>query len=224
MTINTMDDDSAVLSPRESLRRAKVDLYLERATEYHKMGRYALAQRTIETLFLLDPENPQGHQLQTVIRAELERLEHRSNGHDPVPGDNGVRRPRRSELVCVVDQDERLLLSLNQSLRREGFDTICAGSYDEALDLLQRFSPDIILSEVNFESGPRGFDLYLWVKTNRRLRDVSFLFLAMHLDREILIAGKRFGVDDFILKPVDDDVVIASVLNCIARKRSPTSA
>jgi len=219
-----MDDDSAVLSPRELLRRAKADLYLERATAYHRMGRYAMAQRAIDTLFAIDPQNTQGQQLEASIRSELHQLEHRSNGHGSEAESNGARRARRSELVCVVDQDEQLLLSLNQSLRREGFDTICAGSYDEAIDLLQKFTPDIILSEVNFESGPRGFDLYLWVKTTPRLHDASFLFLAMKLDREILIAGKRFGVDDFILKPVDDDVVIASVLNCLARRRSVASA
>lgn len=218
-----MDDDSAVLSPRESLRRAKVDLYLERATDYRDMGRYAIAERTVETIFALDPENREALHLQESIRSELYRLTHRTNGHEKDPGGNGTRRPRRSELVCVVDQDERLLLSLNQSLRRVGFDTVCAGSYEEAIELLEQFTPDIILSEVNFESGPRGFDLYLWVKTAQRLHDVAFLFLAMHLDREVLIAGKRFGVDDFILKPVDDDVVIASVLNCLARRRSPAS-
>jgi PleD family two-component response regulator len=218
-----MDDDSAVLSPRESLRRAKVDLYLERATDYRDMGRYAIAQRTVETVFALDPENQEALRLRESIKNELERLTHRTNGHDRDPGENGTRRPRRGELVCVVDQDERLLLSLNQSLRRVGFDTVCAGTYEEAIDLLEQFTPDIILSEVNFESGPRGFDLYLWVKTTQRLHDVAFLFLAMHLDREVLIAGKRFGVDDFILKPVDDDVVIASVLNCLARRRSPAS-
>ena len=224
LSIETMNDDTAVPSPREALRRAKVDLYLERAFDYHQMGRYAIAQRTIETLFAIDPQNLQAQQLQAAIATELKRLEHRSNGHGAEQGNNGARRPRRSELVCVVDQDERLLLSLNQNLRQVGFDTVCAGSYDEAVDLLQRFSPDIILSEVNFESGPRGFDLYLWVKTTARFHDVSFLFLAMHLDRDVLIAGKRFGVDDFILKPVDSDVVIASVLNCIARRRSSASA
>ena len=220
-----MDDDSAVLSPGDALRRAKVDLYLESGLRISPDGALLRSHSEPLRLSLLSTRRTlEALHLQASIRAELDRLDHRSNGNATDHGENGARRARRSELVCVVDQDERLLLSLNQSLRRVGFDTICAGTYDEAIDLLQRFSPEIILSEVNFESGPRGFDLYLWVKTNPRLEDVSFLFLAMRLDREILIAGKRFGVDDFILKPVDDDVVIASVLNCIARRRSSTSA
>jgi DNA-binding response OmpR family regulator len=46
---------------------------------------------------------------------------------------------------------------------------------------------------------------------------MPFLFLATRIDRDTLIAGKRLGVSDFVLKPLDDDLVIASILNCLSR-------
>jgi PleD family two-component response regulator len=80
-----------------------------------------------------------------------------------------------------------------------------------------------VISEVNFENGPLGFDLYLWVRTNQATAGIPFVFLAMKIDRDTLIAGKKVGVDDFILKPLDADVVTASVIQCLSRKRgSPT--
>jgi DNA-binding response OmpR family regulator len=58
------------------------------------------------------------------------------------------------------------------------------------------------------------------LKTNSGNEDLPFLFLATRIDRDTLIAGKRFGVDDLILKPVDDDVVIASVINSLSRRKT----
>lgn len=119
----------------------------------------------------------------------------------------------------IVDQDERLLVSLTGTLRRYGFMAIAASSYDEAVESYAMVKPEVVISEVNFETGPRGFDLYLWLKTNSGNEDLPFLFLATRIDRDTLIAGKRFGVDDLILKPVDDDVVIASVINSLSRRK-----
>jgi DNA-binding response OmpR family regulator len=63
------------------------------------------------------------------------------------------------------------------------------------------------------------------VKTNLADRDIPFVFLAARIDRETLIAGKRFGVDDFLQKPVDAEVILASIVNCLSRRRAlPQSA
>ncbi|HCV42607.1 MAG TPA: hypothetical protein DGH68_03915 [Bacteroidetes bacterium] len=77
----------------------------------------------------------------------------------------------------------------------------------------------MVVSEVNFENGSLGYDLYLWIRTNIGTERLPFLFLATRIDRDTLIAGKRLGVSDFILKPLDEDLVVASVLNCLARKK-----
>jgi len=184
------------------------------------MGRYLAGIRTLDTVFGLDPENEEGRILKGTIDELIEHLLKRaSNGKGEKPAEAHPR-PRRTDLVMIVDQDERLLISLTGTLRRYGFMAIGASSYEEALETFSMFRPEVVISEVNFETGPKGFDLYLWLKTNAGNQEVPFLFLATRIDRETLIAGKRFGVDDLILKPVDDDVVIASVINCLTRKRS----
>jgi DNA-binding response OmpR family regulator len=121
--------------------------------------------------------------------------------------------------VLVVDQDERLLLELAVSLSRSGFQVVGAGTYDEAIEALGTMKPDIVISEVNFENGPKGFDLYLQLRTNSAFMDTPFMFLATRVDRDTLIAGKRFGVDDFVVKPADSEVITASIINCLARRK-----
>ena len=183
------------------------------------MARYNSARKIVEIVFAIDPENEEGKNLLSLVEENLFRINHRNNGASA--HGNGER--RRTDLVLIVDQDERLLMSLTESLRRYGYAAIGAANYEEAIEVLGEVTPDVVISEVNFENGPRGFDLYLWVKTNAASTETPFLFLAARLDRDVLIAGKRFGVDDFILKPADNEVVTASIANCLARRKNLTS-
>lgn len=224
--MSTGEEAPIELTPAENFRRAKIDHYLERAQEYLSMSRYGRARRVLDSIFSIDPENGDAKALSKVIDDALEQILHRGNGQpkNHEGSEQQGRRPYRSELVLVVDQDERLLVSLTQSLRQYGFQAIAAGSYEEAVETLTMIKPDVVISEVNFESGPKGFDLYLWLKTNAGQYNIPFLFLAARIDREMLIAGKRFGVDDLILKPVDNDVVTASIINCLARRRTASQS
>ena len=214
-----MNDDN--LTPAESFRRAKIEHYLDRAHEYVDMARYNMARRTLESIQALDPGNADSRILEKTIEESFKRILHRTNGYDHsangeiAPG----QRHKRTELVLVVDQDEQLLVSLTQTLRKYGFQSISAASYEEAVETMATIKPDVVISEINFENGPRGFDLYLWLKTNTGQLNIPFLFLAARIDREMLIASKRFGVDDLILKPVDDEVVTASIINSLARRK-----
>ncbi|MGB6032454.1 MAG: response regulator [Bacteroidota bacterium] len=217
-----MQEDQQILTAKDAYRRAKAEHYLQRAEEYVQMARYGIARKTMETVVSLDPANEACKALRRTIEEHIEQIRRRANGMSDagLGNGNGSRRHSRSELVLIVDQDERLLISLHESLRRGGFQTIGAGNFEEAVEVLSNVVPDIVISEVNFENGPRGFDLYSWVKTNGRMARIPFVFLAAKFDRDVLIAGKRFGVDDFILKPVDNEVVTASVQNCLSRRKS----
>lgn len=220
--MSTGEEEPIDLTPAENFKRAKIEHYLERAQEFVLMSRYGMARKVLDSIFAIDPENSDAKSLSQSIDEALGHILHRGNGQPKspdAPAQQG-RRPYRSELVLVVDQDERLLVSLTQSLRQYGFQAVAAGSYEEAVETLTMIKPDVVISEVNFESGPRGFDLYLWLKTNAGQYNIPFLFLAARIDRDMLIAGKRFGVDDLILKPVDNDVVTASIINCLARRRT----
>jgi PleD family two-component response regulator len=199
-------------------RKAKVEHYLERAQELVGMARFSAAKKMLRSAFSLDPGNKEAHELLKSIDADLTELLSlstssfkMSNGH--------ARQFRRGELVLVVDQDERILTALASTLRKYGFGAVGAGSFDEAVEALAHHKPSLIISEVNFENGSVGYDLYLWVRHNEELSTIPFLYLATRVTREMLIAGKRMGVDEFIVKPLDEEVVMASILNCLAKRK-----
>jgi len=208
-------------SPVANFHAARIEHYLERAEEYVRMARYSAVQKVLEKVYSLDPENSVGQALGESVKEQLGVLqEHARKVFGNGNGTSGDAHHRgRSEIVLVVDQDERVLLALTADLRKSGFKVIAAGGYPEAVETLKIIRPHIIVSEINFESGAVGFDLYHLVRSDSVTADLPFIFLATKIDRGTLIAGKRLGVDDFIEKPLDVEVVIASVVNCISRRR-----
>ncbi len=218
------------MSSRESFQKAKIEHYLEQVHTCIASARYTAARRVMERVYALDPANPTCKSFEASIAGVMEDLRTRKNGAPQgqvVPhhiGEVGepVRQEiiRRSEIVLVVDQDERVLQSLACSLRKQGYRSLGAATYEEALEILELLLPDVVVSEVNFAAGPRGMDLFMWMRNNTRTAGIPFLFYAARIDREILIAGKRFGVEDFILKPSDDEVVTASIQNALGRRKS----
>jgi PleD family two-component response regulator len=184
------------------------------------MSRFHSARQLIAKAFALDPENGTGKSIEKRIDYAMSALKGvlKSNQFPEELRGNGARR-KRNELVMVVDQDEKVLLAMTDRLRREGFEVVCAASYNEAVETLTTITPGIIISEVNFDNGPAGLDLFLWVKTNIDTAGTPFMYLATKIDRDTLVCGKRLGVDDFILKPLDEDILIASIMQCLRRQR-----
>ena len=202
------------MTPRETFHQAKIEHFVRRASEFVRMGRYPVARKAVDTILTMDPANGDGLALRSQIEALLIEISQRHTGSSQRNG-----HARRNELVLCVDQDERVLTGLGTTMRRHGYQWIGAATYDEAVEALSKLVPDVVVSEVNFESGPRGFDLFLWVRSNPACKDIPFLFHATRIDRDILIAGKRFGVDDFIVKPADGEVVAAAVAQTLLRRK-----
>jgi PleD family two-component response regulator len=209
------------MTPRETYHQAKIDHFVRRASEFVRMGRYPQARRTVDAIFAMDPSNGAGQALCSQIDQALEEMARRHNGNGNGQGNGHT---KRCELVLCVDQDERVLTVLGTTLRRHGYRSMGAASYDEATEVLATLPPDVVVSEVNFEAGARGFDLFLWMRSDPSYKEIPFLFHATRIDREILIAGKRFGVDDFIVKPADGEVVAAAVAQTLQRRKHVTVA
>jgi PleD family two-component response regulator len=208
------------LTPEE-FRRAKAEHYLEHAHACIGMSRFKAARDAIRKVAELTPDSDSRAEVEQIIAERLERLAHHTNGNGTA---GGGRTAARAAIVLLVDQDERVLTSLSHSLQREGISTVGASGLEEALDVLSALQPDVVVSEVNFARGPEGLELFQRIRSSGSLAATAFIFHAARLDHDILVAGKRFGVDDFISKPADDDLVVASVRSCIARRRSLVSA
>ena len=117
---------------------------------------------------------------------------------------------RKPRILCV--EDETLLLDdLQEELQDAGYEVLGAGNGKEALDCLRRQTPDLILCDMMMPvmSGP---ELLSCVRRELpQLIRVPFIFLTALATRENIIKGQKLGADDYLTKPLDFDMLLATV-------------
>lgn len=119
--------------------------------------------------------------------------------------------------VLVVDDVPPNVKLLEAKLTSEYFDVLTAFSGPEALDVISREHPDIILLDVMMP-GMDGFEVCRRIKgdpTTAHIPVVMVTALDQPSDR---VAGLEAGADDFLTKPVQDLALFARVRSLVRLK------
>ncbi len=119
--------------------------------------------------------------------------------------------------VLVVDDIPANVKLLEAKLGAEYFDVVTAGSGEQALALIDKEMPDIVLLDVMMP-GMDGFEVCTRIKANpatAHLPVVMVTALDQVADR---IQGLEAGADDFLTKPVNDVALFARVRSLVRLK------
>ncbi len=123
--------------------------------------------------------------------------------------------------LLVVDDDLLLLKSLEDILVDCDYHVLTAPDINSALELLQSQSFDLILSDIKFGPGELdGFKFFKAVQEQENLRNIPFVFMSALQDGVIIRSGVQLGVDDYLTKPMDPDLLIATIEGKLRRYRS----
>ncbi|MBV1787959.1 response regulator [Marinobacterium sp. D7] len=114
-------------------------------------------------------------------------------------------------LVLVVDDDDYQQKLLGQILSGAGVELLFASSSNEALSLLHRRRPDLVLMDV-------GLPDVNGIETTRRLKSVKrfaaipvVMITGHHGQKEVVIQSRRVGAADFVVKPIDKAVLLRKI-------------
>jgi CheY-like chemotaxis protein len=121
-------------------------------------------------------------------------------------------------ILCVEDEAD-LRADICEELEAAGYTVMEADNGREALDLLRQKRPDLVLCDITMPL-MSGLDLLQQVRQEPGLADLPFIFLTALAGRRDIIAGKAAGVDDYLTKPIDFDlmlITIAARLDQVAR-------
>ncbi|WP_374378450.1 putative bifunctional diguanylate cyclase/phosphodiesterase [Dongia sp.] len=119
-------------------------------------------------------------------------------------GGNGI------TILCAEDEPE-LREDIIGELRDAGYSVIEAANGEDALMAITTLAPDIVLCDINM---PRmtGLEVLEQVRaSDSEAADVPFIFLTAYGEKSDLIRGKKLGADDYLIKPIDFDVLLTTV-------------
>ena len=118
--------------------------------------------------------------------------------------------------VLFIDDESRWLKTVKMTLEGEPVKIVTADSPESALKKLHQKAPDLILSDVRMPM-MNGFDLFLKVKDDPKLKNVPYVFMSSIDDFDAMRTAKEIGADGYIEKPFDTDKIKTIVHDLITR-------
>lgn len=128
-------------------------------------------------------------------------------------------------ILCIEDEAQ-LRRDIKEELVEAGYDVIEAANGEQALEILAQTRPDLILCDISMPD-LNGYDVLKAIQEKAPdYADIPFVFLSALADPKHIVEGKLFGADDYLVKPIDYDLLLATVearLRQIDRIRSVRS-
>lgn len=122
-----------------------------------------------------------------------------------------------AEKILVIDDEEPTVQLIAMLLERRGFEVIKAYRAEEGLRKAYRHQPDLVLLDIMMPDMD-GWDV---CKRLREMSDVPIIFLTARSDVKDVVKGLEMGADDYVVKPYDNDELVARVRAHLRRSPRP---
>lgn len=119
--------------------------------------------------------------------------------------------------VAIIEDDARLRENYSQALQRNSFHVDAYANRESAWQAFQRQLPDMAIIDISLQHEPEGgFELC------RNLRNLSaqlpIIFLTARESELDIVSGLRLGADDYLIKDVSLEQLIARVFALFRRQ------
>jgi len=115
-----------------------------------------------------------------------------------------------SQTVLLVEDEPEIREMLTFALNRAGFNTLGAGSAEEALQLLDGPMPAVIVIDWMLP-GASGIDLARRLRRDELFADLPMIMLTARGEEADKLKGFDSGVDDYLTKPFSPRELIARI-------------
>ena len=120
--------------------------------------------------------------------------------------------------ILIVDDEPFNVDYLEQELEDLEFDTVSAGNGLEALEMVKRESPDLILLDIMMPIMD-GFEVLSRIKESPVTRDIPVIIISAHSDLKSIVKGVQQGAEDYLPKPFEPILLKARIDASLTRKR-----
>lgn len=112
--------------------------------------------------------------------------------------------------ILIADDEPNILVSLEYLMKREGFEVLIAHDGQEALDLLRREHPRLLLLDVMMPN-KTGFEVCQEVRADEAVKDTLILMLTAKGRETDIVKGLALGANAYMTKPFSTRELVAKV-------------
>jgi DNA-binding NarL/FixJ family response regulator len=125
--------------------------------------------------------------------------------------------------LLIVDDEPGLRQAVQAYLEEEGFKVEVAANAREGWEMIQKFSPDLVISDIMMPQVD-GYEFLKQLREDSRYQTVPVVFLTARVMTSDRIQGYNAGCDAYLSKPFDPDELVAVVSNLLDRRAAVTKA
>jgi PAS domain S-box-containing protein len=121
--------------------------------------------------------------------------------------------------ILLVEDSRTQAARFERLFTKEGWDVICAVTAEEALELLGRARPDLIVIDY-YLPGMKGDEFCREIRMNVNTRGIPVLMLTVGGTQDAETRGLESGADDYLSKSADPDILLLRTRALLRKSRS----
>jgi len=102
--------------------------------------------------------------------------------------------------ILIADDEHKILMSLEYSFRKIGYEVFIARDGTEVLELLKTITPDVILLDIMMPNLD-GYSTLEQIKKMEELANTKVIFLSTKANPKDVEKGLSLGADAYVTKP-----------------------
>jgi len=112
--------------------------------------------------------------------------------------------------ILVVEDEKDTLFILERLLLKNNYQVFTATNGQEALEMLKKMMPDVIIADWTMPIID-GIELCDIIKKDEKYKLIYFILLTARASLKDRVAGLDIGADDFLVKPVQNQEIMARI-------------
>ncbi len=118
--------------------------------------------------------------------------------------------------ILLIDDETQFLATMAKRLRKRGFLVREAGSGLEGLRELEEQPAEVVVLDVGM---PDMDGIQVLREIKMRFPRTQVLMLTGHADMEVAISGMAMGAFDYLMKPVELEILVGKIREACSRRK-----
>ena len=118
--------------------------------------------------------------------------------------------PNNLRVILIAEDSLTQAENLRYFLEQQGYQVVAAKNGREALELMTRYKPDLLISDIVMPEMD-GYELCHCIRSDQGMQDLPIIFLTVLSDPADIMKSLECGADGFIIKPFKEEPLIERI-------------